>query len=135
MDFSDEEVIKRYLSYFTSYVYGIGSEYAKELEGVDVEAFERGDIILLHEAYNEQGVPLFEIGQEVWLVSEQTGSHSYQIGRIDIDTDGRQDAAVLAQLKQRLGGNSEVKMYPAMKRNSRSQVISPPVRCWERDCL
>lgn len=146
MDFSDPEVIKRYLSYFASYVYGIDSTYAEALKTVDMEAFENGSIILLRKAVDDNGDSLFELGQEIELISEQTGPHTYKIGgfleenspgngergaapsifmsktaleqlspenkigTLDIETDGKNDSAILVQIKNILGNSSEVQI-------------------------
>lgn len=146
MDFSDPAVIERYLSNFGSYVFGIDSDFAGALETVDLEAFERGEIVLLREAFDENGNSLFELGEEIELVSEQTGKHIYRIGgfldadfqsnidygtapsifmskgalrqlspdnkigRLDIDTDGKNDGALLAQIKSIVGSSSELQV-------------------------
>lgn len=144
IDFSDPEVIKGYLEYFASYVFGIDSVYAKELKASELESFEKGETILLKRQLDTEGNNLFEIGQEIELVSEQTGRKTYKIGgflredfqsgtdrgaapsifmskealkrispdnkigRIDIETDRRNDAAILAEIKNITGNSSEL---------------------------
>lgn len=91
LDFSDAETLKNYTDNFFGGVYGIDTEYVKEVNSsletpIDLNAFENGDVVLLSAMTDEDGNPLIQPGQSITVIGE-TGEHTFTVAGGFLDAD------------------------------------------------
>jgi putative ABC transport system permease protein len=84
-DFSDPEVRQRYTENFFGFIYGIDTEYVKELNHklntpVDIAQFESGKLVLLCEVLDQTGSSVYTPGKNIQIKNPATGKNvAYQI--------------------------------------------------------
>lgn len=91
LDFSNEETLKNYTDNFYSGIYGIDTEYIRELNKtlenpIDFNAFENGEIVLLSAMTDEEENPLIQPGQPITVIGE-TGKHTFTVASGFLDED------------------------------------------------
>lgn len=91
LNFSDAETLKNYTDNFFGSVYGIDTEYVKEVNSsletpIDLNAFENGDVVLLSAMTDEDGNPLIQPGQSITVIGE-TGKHTFTVASGFLDAD------------------------------------------------
>lgn len=91
LDFSDTETLKNYTDNFFSGIYGIDTEYVKEVNNdletpIDLIAFENGDVVLLSAMTDEDGNSLIQPGQPITVIGE-TGDHTFTVADGFLDAD------------------------------------------------
>lgn len=152
IDFTDPEVIASYIEDFSGYIYGIDSRYVEELNKkldfpIDLDKFEKGEIVLLKEVSGADGSCVFPVGEQI-MVKSSTSQQQFtytiaggfldkdfqsnedmrgnapnmfisktamdqfapknRIFRVALQTDGKDDAQILNQLKSITAVNSDI---------------------------